>query len=250
MRDTDADWIRIAEIEPYFGVLASPEYLRASIDNAAIDRFYASGRADVEHAVSVIRKHLDAEFDPALAVDFGSGVGRLSLAMRAYARRVVGVDVAPAMRDLAGEAAAAKGLSDIEFTDVPPTEGVDWVNSLIVFQHIPAERGYGLLVDLARSVRAGGVVSVHLTSHRDASHMHEIARDVGSARYDGLTMTVFTTVPNDAVGSMSMYDYDLGRVLALLTSLLFRNFWLEHTNHGGVHGYWIFSRRDGNSAGS
>jgi hypothetical protein len=40
---------------------------------------------------------------------------------------------------------------------------------------------------------------------------------------------------------MSMFDYDLGRVLALMTMRGCGPFWLEPTDHGGVHGFWIFT---------
>ena len=47
MRDTDADWQSMAESEPFYSVLTSEEFLSARLDQAAIDRFYASGETDI-----------------------------------------------------------------------------------------------------------------------------------------------------------------------------------------------------------
>ena len=248
-RDTDADWTRIAEHQPFFGVLAEDRYRSERLDDAARERFYASGGPDVDFAIATIRRLFDPGFQPRLAVDFGCGVGRLTLAMRAHAERVIGVDVAPGMREIATEEAARRGVDGVEFAAVAPTEGVDWLNSLIVFQHIPPERGYGLIEGLAAAVVPGGAVSLQITTHRDERHLTEIFRDVGLARFDGTTMDVLAPRDDEQVGAMTMYDYDLGRVLAVLGRLGFGRFWLDHTDHAGVHGYWIFSQRAGGPDG-
>ncbi|MCU1397746.1 MAG: hypothetical protein JWN62_855 [Acidimicrobiales bacterium] len=244
-RDTDADWARIAETEPYFGVLANAEYLSDNLDAEAEERFFVSGQGDITHVVNTIRGHLAPDFAPELAVDFGCGVGRLTFAMAGVSERVVGVDVAPAMREIAARKAESFGIANVSFSEAIPSEGVDWVNSLIVVQHIPPERGYGLLAALLGSIRPGGVFSVQLTTHRDARHMFELLRDVELARYDGADMQVYSTVPSTGPGQMSMYDYDLGRVFAMLVMHGFQQMWIEHTDHAGVHGAWIFARRAG-----
>ena len=241
-RDTDADWDRIARDQPYFGVLAQPEFLVEAIDDAAKERFFASGRGDIEHATSVIRAHLDADFAPATATDFGCGVGRLSLAMAAHAGHVVGVDIAVAMRDLATDHARARQIDNVEFRDTVPPQ-TDWVNSLIVFQHIPPPRGHELLDELLSTVTVGGVASLHFSTHRDRGHLDEIFRDVAVARFDGTTMTTFATRDGGPVGAMTMFDYDLGRLTSQFVVHGFEQLWLEHTDHGGIHGFWIFGRR-------
>jgi SAM-dependent methyltransferase len=241
-RDTDADWELIARVQPYFGVLARPEFRTESIDDAARARFFESGRGDIGQAIDVIRAHLDPTFAPAAATDFGSGAGRLTLAMAAYAGHVVGVDVAPAMRDLAAEQAAAQGVGNVEFTDTVPARA-DWVNSLIVFQHIPPARGHLLLDELLASVTVGGVASLQFGTHRDRDHLHEVFRDVALARFDGATMTTLATSEETQLGDVSMFDYDLGRLASQFVAHGFENLWLEHTYHGGVHGFWIFARR-------
>ena len=242
-RDTDADWIELGRHQPFFGVLAEEQYRSEHIDDAARERFYATGGPDVDFAAGVIRRLFDPGFRPRLAVDFGCGVGRLTLAMRRHAERVVGVDVAPGMREIAAAEAVRQGIDGVEFAAAPPSDGVDWVNSLIVFQHIPPARGYELIEQLGRSVVAGGAVSLQITTHRDERQLSDALRDVATARFDGTEMKVLRTRDVEKVGAMTMYDYDLGRVLAILTALGFERFWLDHADHAGVHAYWIFSQR-------
>src|SRR5258705_9956766 len=101
MRDTDADWDTIANTQPFFGVLAAERFLHHNITPDDVDHFYATGRADVEKAVAPFRRLTGDDFAPKRALDFGCGVGRMSFAMRSYAREVVGVDVAPRMLEIA-----------------------------------------------------------------------------------------------------------------------------------------------------
>jgi hypothetical protein len=51
--------------------------------------------------------------------------------------------------------------------------------------------------------------------------------------------------PDPQLGQISMFDYDLGQVLALLTRAGCPRFVLDHTNHGGHHGYMIYAQKVG-----
>ncbi len=242
VRDTDADWNAIATNEPFFGVLANDQYRRHNLDERAVEEFYASGRADIEHVIAMLRRVTGEKVKPQLALDFGCGVGRLTFAMRDYARRAVGVDVADAMLDIARERAESRRLREIEFRSTLPDEPFDWVSSLIVFQHIPPQRGHELIEQLVERLAPGGLVSLQLTFFRDPNHRDELLRDIADYRYDGQRVELLSS-PKPEVGAMSMYDYDLNRVFRTLylggvTSVL-----TEHTDHGGCHGTWLFGQK-------
>lgn len=100
MRNTDADWAQIAATEPYFGVLTDPAFLSGNMTQEALTRFWSSGGPDIGWQVDVLKAHY-GDFAPATALDFGCGVGRLTRAMAPLAGTVYGVDVAPAMLDIA-----------------------------------------------------------------------------------------------------------------------------------------------------
>ena len=84
---------------------------------------------------------------PVRGLDFGCGAGRLTFAMAKYAKEVVGVDVAEGMLRVAANGSSRK-IRNVELRTTLPAEQVDWINSLIVFQHIPPPRGYEILADL------------------------------------------------------------------------------------------------------
>jgi SAM-dependent methyltransferase len=244
MRDTDRDWAIIAENEPFFGVLANEQFRRERLTQETIDDFYASGEADVDFACATLVRHVGASFPVERALDFGAGVGRLAFAMAQHARRVDAVDIAPGMRDVGRATALAKGIANVAFSEVPAYEnGYDWINSLIVFQHIPPARGYTLLADLLGRLASGGLVSLHFTVYRDARHTGEIERDLDLFAYDGSRVDVWRSFVGVGPGSMSMYDYDLGRLMSIFVQHDVTSLWLEHTDHAGCHGAWLFGRR-------
>ena len=88
------EWRKFGETEPHWSVLTSEQFVAANIAEN-IDRFYASGHADLPRFFNPLaRAGLPAErFGKVL--DFGCGVGRLSLALATRADQVLGVDVSP-----------------------------------------------------------------------------------------------------------------------------------------------------------
>jgi len=242
-RDTDQDWRVIAETEPFFGVLANERFLSGNLTPVAVEEFYETGRADIAHVVDTLTDVSRSRFAPDTALDFGCGVGRLSFPMASYARRVIGVDVADDMLRVAREQAEARHVAAVEFRSTLPDENVDWINSLIVFQHIPPERGYDILGELVDRLAPHGFVSVQMTVFRDRRHTAEIIRDLADHTFDGRTIELLGGPEKASLGSMSMYDYDMNRVLRILFMGGITSVVAEHTNHGGCHGAWVFGQR-------
>jgi SAM-dependent methyltransferase len=242
VRDTDADWNLIATHQPYYGVLANERYLAENLTPQAIDEFYESGKADIDYVIGVLRRIAGGDVEPARALDFGCGAGRLSLAMAKYAKQVVGVDVADGMLRIAREQAAARKVGNVELRTTLPSNRVDWINSLIVFQHIPPQRGYAILADLVALLAPGGFLSVQLTFFRDDRHVTDITRDLADYRYDGTAIELLSHV-DSYPGSPTMYDYDLNRVFRTLFLGGIESVVSEHTDHGGCHGAWFCGRK-------
>jgi ubiquinone/menaquinone biosynthesis C-methylase UbiE len=243
MRDTDADWDEIANVHPFFGVLAAERFRDDRMTQEDVEVFYDWGRADVEKAVAPYQRLTGEQFAPDRALDFGCGVGRMTFAMRSYAREVVGVDVAPRMLEVARDQATARNVTNVEFRSTLPAEPVDWVASMIVLQHIPPARGHAILEQLVGLLRPGGWLSVQLTFFRDERHLGEVTRDIADYRYDGQTVELLTTRPADT-GSMSMYDYDLNRVFRTLFLAGIEEVMAKHTDDAGCHGAWFFGRKE------
>ena len=239
LRDTDGDWNAIAANQPYFGVLANERYLLQNLSAEAKREFYETGDGDIDLVVEKLALLGGRRFKPAVALDFGCGVGRLTFAMAKRASHVIGVDVADAMLDIARNEATERRCRSVEFRRDIPQQGLDWVNSLIVFQHIPPVRGLELFEQLLELLAAGGYLSVQVTFFRDRTHTAEAMRDIDDYRYDGQAIELLSKTPPQQ-GDMTMYDYDLNKLTRLLFTHGIETVLLQHTNHGGCHGAWLF----------
>jgi cyclopropane fatty-acyl-phospholipid synthase-like methyltransferase len=248
LRDTDADWQLIATHQPFFGVLANEQYYMSNLTADSKNEFYASGIADIEHVARTLATMSGGDFAPERALDFGCGVGRLTFAMGRHAAAVIGVDVADAMLDVARREAAERRVTGVQFQRSLPDQRVDWINSLIVFQHIPPERGYIIFEEMLKLLNPGGFLSVQFTFFRDARHTGEVVRDIADYRYDGKTVELLSMATSEP-GAMSMYDYDLNRLMRLLYTNDFELVLAQHTDHGGCHGAWLFGMKNA-SAGA
>jgi len=113
-RDTDTDWKRVAEQDPFWGVLSGEEYRKDSMNTATFERFMASGEQYVESLFALIGRHLRSGFSPVRCLDVGCGVGRLLIPLAKRVREAVGVDIAPAMLELCLKPAADMAKKDIK----------------------------------------------------------------------------------------------------------------------------------------
>lgn len=226
-RDTDADWRRIGSTEPFWGVSSHPQYLRNQLDDEVLTAFYASGRLHIASVAEDMERDLGASIRVSAALDFGCGVGRLSEAMAAYAQSVTGYDVSPGMLEIARSRDAL-----VHYVDTLPVGPFDWINSAIVFQHIPPERGLNELDGLLQRLSPGGVVSLQFALWR------EPALNVGAPP---LLRRLKPVQP--PTGSISMYDYDLNAIVQRLEIHGVQRLCLHATNHAGHHGVMIFGQR-------
>ena len=239
MRDTDLDWRYIAENHPYHGVLSDPRYLAPDAD--ALREFFETGDLDVRHLDRIFRQQF-GDFTPKTVLDFGCGVGRLLIPMARKAGHAFGVDIADDMLKLAEHHCREAGVSFELAKAIPEGRQFDWVNSVIVFQHIPPARGYALIRSLWNAVAAGGYFSLHVTTFKERTHMGELARDLTLYAYDGEHVVNYS-LEYDAEVSMSMYDYDLSHVMAAIDLEAGRQVLMEKVRHGGCHGFRLYLRK-------
>lgn len=240
MRDTDTDWQIMGESEPYFGVLSHERFLRRNLTDETLAEFWTTG----DHHIGAIHHRLVQHFGdflPTNALDFGCGVGRLTRAMAKLAGRATGVDVSEGMLAEA-RASAPEG---VDFLNYIPDGAFDWINTAIVFQHIPPERGYALFQQLLEVAAPECVLSVHFMLFKDATGVaDQYFPNVEFSTWDGSNLRPLLGKQRTP-GTMSMFDYDLNLLIAMLVRAGFTRYFLEHSNHGGAHGVEIFSRRSG-----
>lgn len=224
-RDTDADWKRVADTDPYWGVLSHEEYRQASIDDEKLSKFMKSGADYVANLYGLVRKHLLPQFSPSRVLDVGCGVGRLLLPFAKNAQQAVGVDVAPAMLDRCRKHADDAGITNIEL--IPGDDSLslvngqfDLVNTYIVLQHVTPIRGYRLLEAMVERLKKGGVASLQCTYAKSSKYLtNEQARCLYYRRDGDTIQGLVQSSWTPPVGTISMFDYDLNEVMARLTAV-------------------------------
>jgi SAM-dependent methyltransferase len=137
-----AAWQSIGETEPYYSVLATEAYRSGNFDKHR-DRFYASGLIDVKRALAFLSRN---GIDPSSihhVLDYGCGVGRLTVALAHRFPAVTGIDISDAHLCHAKRHASDQGIKNVDFVrmvdlkQLDLVKGIDFVFSLIVLQHNP-----------------------------------------------------------------------------------------------------------------
>ena len=233
-RDTDADWRELGATQPYWGVLTHADYRTENLTPANLEAFYASGDAYIADVVRRLKAATGREAG-GRALDFGCGAGRLTDAMAAYASTATGFDISPGML-----AEARKRNGRATYTDQLPAGPFDWINSFIVFQHIPPARGLELIEDMLMRLAPDGLISIQLTVWREARLQPKPA--TGWRR---LTRPLIQRWRSARMkpGAISMYDYDLSAVLRLINRAGIGDLALAATDDGGHHGVILLGRK-------
>ena len=222
VRDTNNDWNEIANKDPYWGVLSVEDFRGAELSKEMAEQFFASGSRYVASLLGLINKYLTDVPIAGRALDFGCGVGRLAIPLARHFKEVVGVDIAGRMLALAKTNAAKANLKNIKLVQsddkLSEVKGqFDLVNSLIVLQHIPPERGLRLIRQLIERTCVGGIASLQLTYARERRFLPHEAPRARYYRRDGNAMIdLGTTEAEHPAGTITMFDYDLNDVFAVL----------------------------------
>jgi 2-polyprenyl-3-methyl-5-hydroxy-6-metoxy-1,4-benzoquinol methylase len=221
--DSERAWNYYGNEDPYFGVLTADRFRRETLDEAAREEFFDSGRRYVAEALATVADHVLPGFRPTRALDFGCGVGRLLIPLAEHADDVVGVDVSEGMlaeaeRNLerAGVSNCILVRSDDALSQVQGT--FDLIHSSMVFQHIPPSKGEQLVQAMLDRLEPGGVGVLDFT-YGYASSSRSWRRWLNTLYQK---VPVLHGVRNLARGErfgkplMQMNTYDLNTIMGLL----------------------------------
>jgi SAM-dependent methyltransferase len=245
VKGTDRDWHQWGNENPFFGVLAEPQFLNANLNDESLQEFFDSGERHVERVYSVIRNKLRPDFRAERVLDYGCGVGRLVIPFARRAQTVVGVDVSPGMLALAREncekrAPRAVRLIHLDELDSLDASSFDLVHSFTVFQHIPVLRGERLLQKLIALIAEGGVGAIHFTF----SDTRSLFRRLGLAvrERSRLVHGVLNTMQGRPFSRpmMQMNSYSMSRIFGVLMDSHCTNLYTEFSDHGGFRGAMLY----------
>ena len=165
LEDLQENWNKFGETDPLWGILAWPDKTE---NRWQVDAFFETGVEEIDAVLAYVADlGLEPGFDAAL--DFGCGVGRLSQALARRFDIVHGVDISPAMIELAqqynhhGERCQYH-LNETDDLRLFEDKTFDFIYSNITLQHMPPRYASAYIAEFLRLLTPGGVLIFQIPS--------------------------------------------------------------------------------------
>ena len=131
-------WSNYGEDDVYWSVLTSPEYKREVITKETIKQFFESAECNIQTLESISNEHGVSLIDKNI-LDFGCGVGRLSLSLAPYCNHVTGIDIFQGHINTANHHKHEFEIHNVDFflsqIEIRSFGTFEAIVSLIVLQH-------------------------------------------------------------------------------------------------------------------
>ena len=249
---TDAEWERWGSENPYFGVLTAEEFRSERLTEEARQKFFRTGREQFGNLLQKCRDRIDPEFTPRRALEFGCGVGRLTIPLAGVAEQVVGLDISPSMLEEARKNCSEHGRDNVQLLqsddELSALDGrFDFLLSWIVFQHIPTDRGVRIFARLLDHLNPGGVgvVQFKYARPRDFEPTDDSRPGLGERANRKIRQWLHrapVTRSSSRDPEMQMNAYDLNRLVFMLQSAGVSEIHAETEDHGGEWAVCLYFR--------
>ena len=263
---TDTEWVKWGQQDPYFAVITEDRFRAGKLNDDAKQAFFDTGRWHAGYVLDTCRRLIDPAFEPARALDFGCGVGRVAVPLAERVASVVGVDVSPDMLAEARRNCDLHGLANVELlpsddTLSAVTGSFDLVHSCITFQHIDVPRGRRLFARLIELLADGGIGAIQITyakAYHPDSHGQPPAPPPPPApttKIEGRAPALIRAVLGErpappADPEMLMNPYNLSELAFMLQTAGVASFSVEFTDHGGELGVFLFFKKPARQVGA
>jgi len=212
--DYKKDWDELAELDPLWAIATNPEKKFGKWDK---DEFFQSGEKEIEKIISQCKNlGYPSEFQHAL--DFGCGVGRLTIPLSKNFVQCVGVDISETMIKLAKKYLNSPNCKYMVNSDKKlsmfENDSFDLIYSSIVLQHVPEkELIKSYLSEFIRLLKKNGILVFQLPSRlpikqriRLTSGLYHFLRGIGLKKefiYKkiGVNPIVMNSIPETEVSS-------------------------------------------------
>jgi ubiquinone/menaquinone biosynthesis C-methylase UbiE len=165
LRELQKNWNEFGKIDPLWAIITWPDKKGNRWD---LEEFFALGHAEIDAIMNHVSV-LDIRQQRRRALDFGCGVGRITQALAAHFDEVVGVDIAPAMIELARTYNRYHGkcryfVNDTNELKLFEDNTFDFIYSIITLQHIKPPYIKGYLKEFLRILAPGGLLVFQVPS--------------------------------------------------------------------------------------
>lgn len=157
------DWNDLAQMDPMWAILTEPG---KQYGNWATEEFFRTGIEEIS-ALREVLATLGFTREPERALDFGCGLGRLTVALRQFVPEAVGVDISPAMIERASTLNPECRFVHNPYPDLRifPSEWFDLIYSRRVLQHQGTTAEILRYVsEFVRVLKPGGVAAFQIPS--------------------------------------------------------------------------------------
>jgi ubiquinone/menaquinone biosynthesis C-methylase UbiE len=247
MKADPKTWEKLGEMAPYYSVLVADKFRPENLSAENLSTFFDSGRKHLDRVMEIVRE-LNPQFMPRAAIDFGCGVGRVTIPLAETSARVLAVDVSEKMLEEARKNCAREGLQNVtflitrEFLQLADASA-DFVHSFIVLQHIPPSHGYKLIEKLLSILQNGGIGALHVTFRDARSALRRLLsllkRNIpGATQLANLMKGRPLNYP-----AMPMYNYSMDKIFRMLHETGCHKVFSHFTNHGQHLGIFLIFKK-------
>jgi SAM-dependent methyltransferase len=158
-------WDDMGRLDPYWAILSEPGTKFGHWDLA---EFLATGQCEIAALMAEATRFALPKLR-SRALDFGCGVGRLTLALSEYFEEAVGIDISEPMICRAAQISNRPNCRFVQ-NDQPalpfPSDEFDLIYSAIVLQHVPKKSLIKIYIsEFIRTLRRGGLLVMQVPSH-------------------------------------------------------------------------------------
>lgn len=163
-------WTALGNDRPHHSVLTTPEYLPQNLDKH-ITEFWQTGRREAAMLDAILARHGCRELRSKTCVEYGCGIGRLTLPLATRFDRVHAYDISANHLALARDRTQKHGINNVIFhlcndlSHLEQFDNCDVLYSRIVLQHNPPPIIAELLGTFLRSLSPGGIAVFQLPTY-------------------------------------------------------------------------------------
>lgn len=162
-------WEHLGDEKAHFSVLSNDAFLPHNL-NESIDSFWSSGETDASEAIRALNQFGSGELQEKVCVEYGCGVGRVTVGFAKRFKFVHGYDISRNHLDHARTRSRELGVANIQFHECSQDfrvaiEPCDFFYSIIVLQHNPPPVILEIIRIALRALKVNGIAMFQVPTY-------------------------------------------------------------------------------------